>query len=270
MNGQMSNINLDNVDIGVDVDETQPYVVHFSNLNIANAGAGTRHIGVWGHGNKAAEVTIRGASFWGQLNQAVLWDNPGTLSVGDSRVVEWNIRRQQPAMIFSKGKVILHDSFFSYRQKRVGVAVRALPGVERVLMHHNLVSPHTVENQAGGATLEEGEPVALPSTSCGRACRWRSRRASGNRRGVGWTPSGIGSFNRPPVFDVPGSGDLLHHVAAGMAELHKRLVELPGGDAEEGRGHGGLVDGGHAGRVEVIVIHQDHLQIRAAGEDVVD
>ncbi|MCX6622455.1 MAG: glycosyl hydrolase family 28-related protein, partial [Acidobacteria bacterium] len=71
MNGQMTNINLDNVDIGVDIDETQPYVIHFSGLNIANAGAATRHIAFWGHGPKPAEVTIRGASFWGQLNQAV-------------------------------------------------------------------------------------------------------------------------------------------------------------------------------------------------------
>ena len=41
MNGQMSNINLDNVDVGFDLRETQPYVVHVSNLNIANAGVRT-------------------------------------------------------------------------------------------------------------------------------------------------------------------------------------------------------------------------------------
>jgi hypothetical protein len=155
MNGQMTNINLDNVDVGVDVDETQPYVIHFSNLNIANAGAGTRHIAVWGHGSKPAEITIRGASFWGQLNQAVLWENPGTFSMGDSRVVEWNIRRQQPAVILEKGKVILHDNSFSFRQKRIGVAVRVGAGVEQVLMHHNLMSGHSIENQAGAALLSE-------------------------------------------------------------------------------------------------------------------
>lgn len=156
MNGQMSNINLDNVDIGVDVDETQPYAVHFSNLNIANAGAGLRHIAVWGHGDKPAEVTIRGASFWGELNQAVKWENPGTLSIGDSRIVEWNIRKKQPAMIFNRGKVILHDSFFSFRKKQVGIAVQVNPDVSQVLMHHNLMSGHTVENRAGAALLEEG------------------------------------------------------------------------------------------------------------------
>ncbi|MCX6622454.1 MAG: hypothetical protein NTY38_15585, partial [Acidobacteria bacterium] len=88
-------------------------------------------------------------------NQAVVWENPGTLSMGDSRVVEWNIRREQPAVILEKGKVILHDNHFSFRQKRIGIAVRIGPGVEQVLMHHNLMSGHTVENQAGAAALLE-------------------------------------------------------------------------------------------------------------------
>ncbi|MEW5980472.1 MAG: hypothetical protein AB1898_32190 [Acidobacteriota bacterium] len=48
MNRQLTDINLDNVDIGIDVRVTQPYAVHVSNLNIANAGAGTNHVVIWG------------------------------------------------------------------------------------------------------------------------------------------------------------------------------------------------------------------------------
>jgi hypothetical protein len=48
MNGQMSNVNFDNVDIGLQMSNTQPYAVHISNLNIANAGGGTNHIGIQG------------------------------------------------------------------------------------------------------------------------------------------------------------------------------------------------------------------------------
>ena len=64
MNGQMTDVNLDNVDVGLDVKATQPYAIHISNLNIANAGAGSDHIAIWGQesGNKA-ELDVRGASF---------------------------------------------------------------------------------------------------------------------------------------------------------------------------------------------------------------
>lgn len=154
MNGQMTNVNLDNVDIGLDVEATLPYVIHFSNLNIANAGAGKRHIGVWGHGDTAAEITIRGASFWGQLNRAVVWENPGTLSMGDSRVVEWNVAGG-PAVVLERGRAILHDTAFAVRKGRTGVAVKVGAGAERVILHHNLLNGHSIDNQ-GKSTAADG------------------------------------------------------------------------------------------------------------------
>ena len=47
-NGQFSNINFDNVDVGLLFNNTQPYGVFISNLNIANAGNGVRHVGIMG------------------------------------------------------------------------------------------------------------------------------------------------------------------------------------------------------------------------------
>ena len=153
MNGQMSNVNLDNVDIGLDVEETQPYAIHFANLNIANAGAGQRHVAVWGHGAKPAEISIRGASFWGSLNHALAWENPGTVSIADSRVVEWNVR-DGPAMVVDGGRAMLHDNAFAVKSQRTGVAVRIGPGAERVIVHHNLLNGHSVKNEGTSAEVD--------------------------------------------------------------------------------------------------------------------
>lgn len=59
-NGQLSNINFDNVDVGIDVYETQPYGILISNLNVANAGGGTNRLAIWGHPNGNAHLVIRG------------------------------------------------------------------------------------------------------------------------------------------------------------------------------------------------------------------
>jgi hypothetical protein len=154
MNGQMSNVNLDNVDIGLDVEATLPYAIHFANLNIANAGAGKRHIAIWGHGDQPAEITIRGASFWGLLNQALVWANPGTISLSDSRVVEWN-SAQHPAMIVQRGRAILHDNSFVVRNRQTGVAVRIDEGAENAIVHHNLLNGHAVKSE-GTRRIVEG------------------------------------------------------------------------------------------------------------------
>jgi hypothetical protein len=62
-NGQLSNINFDNVDVGIDVYETQPYGILISNLNVANAGGGRIKTAIWGHPNADAHIVIRGNQF---------------------------------------------------------------------------------------------------------------------------------------------------------------------------------------------------------------
>ncbi len=139
MNGQMSNVNLDNVDIGIDASATQPYVVHVSNLNIANAGAGTQHIGILGRpGAAESELAVRGASFWGTLEQAVRWQNPGTLSIGDSRFVQSTFK--QPTVEILAGKAILHDNSFTAWRKKTTTALAVGPDAAAVSFHHNLMN----------------------------------------------------------------------------------------------------------------------------------
>jgi len=65
MNGQMTDIDLDNVDIGLDVNATQPYAVHISNLNIANAGAGTEHVAIWGRKSSSRRAQRAGRQLLG-------------------------------------------------------------------------------------------------------------------------------------------------------------------------------------------------------------
>jgi len=125
-NGQMTDVDLDAVDIGIDVQFTQQPGVSFSNLAIANDNRGRDHIAVWGrspheaaaqyrHLNgldytepNAAVVFIHGGSFWGQLNRVVRWECPGTISLSDSRLVPWVLNG--PMIEILAGQAIIHDN----------------------------------------------------------------------------------------------------------------------------------------------------------------
>ena len=173
MNGQMTDIDLDNVDIGLDVNTTQPYAVHISNLNIANAGAGTEHVAIWGRkSSQAAELSVRGASFWGFIKQVLRWENPGTVSLSDARLIPWNIQR--PMMELLAGGALIHDNFFQpYRQEHIedywyhdplratgnGTAVRIGPGVNNVMLHNNQLNGNRIVNESErGVSLANNQP----------------------------------------------------------------------------------------------------------------
>ncbi len=155
MNGQLSDINLDNVDIGLDVRNTQPYGIHISNLNIANAGGGTHHVAILGEdqsGKGWADIDVRGASFWGELKQAVRWDIGGVLSISDSRFVNWD--RRLPAVAIERGDLIFHDNFFHARK---GMAVCVGAGAKSFVVHDNLLNGNLIDKKscAGWAPAAE-------------------------------------------------------------------------------------------------------------------
>ena len=167
MNGQMTDINLDNVDIGMDASVTQPYAVHVSNLNIANAGAGTEHVAIWGRkSDKGAELSVRGASFWGFIKQVLRWENSGAVSLSDARLIPWNI--EGPMMEILAGRALIHDNFFQpYRQEHIedywshdpvtakngGIAVHIGPEVDSVMVHGNQLTGNKIVNEAGERAL---------------------------------------------------------------------------------------------------------------------
>ncbi|MEW5979571.1 MAG: hypothetical protein AB1898_27555 [Acidobacteriota bacterium] len=135
---------------------------HVSNLNVANAGAGTNHVAIWGRkGSERAELSLRGASFWGFLKQILRWENLGTVSLSDSRLIPWDT--QQPMVEILAGRAFLHDNLLQrYRQGRTegkwslrpvtsgkdAVGFRVGPDAENAMVHGNQLTGNAIVNEA--------------------------------------------------------------------------------------------------------------------------
>ncbi len=152
MNGQMSNINFDNVDIGLQLIDTQPYAVHISNLNIANAGGGAKHIGIEGLPGASA-LNVNGASFWGSLYQPVSWNNSGLLTLSNARFLSWS--SAYPAINIISGRAILRGNYFT---DNVGVAIQVGPRTDRVMLLGNMLVGNTVRNSGPRTVSANNQP----------------------------------------------------------------------------------------------------------------
>src|SRR6266568_3536466 len=146
MNGQMSNVNFDNVDIGLQLSDTQPYAVHISNLNIANAGGGTKHIGIQALPGPS-DLNVNGASFWGAIRQPVSWGGTGLLTLSNARMLAWD--SSTPAVAILAGRAILQGNYFT---DSIGTAIRVGPATERVMILGNMLSGN-VMSLSGTNTL---------------------------------------------------------------------------------------------------------------------
>ena len=145
MNGQMSNVNFDNVDIGLDLTETQDYAVHISNLNIANAGSGANRIGIrsqTAQTGKKAQLTVNSASFWGGFRQCVSWNNEGFLSLSHARCLAWD--NTQPAIDILFGRAMLSENYFT---DSIGTAFHVGTSADRVMIINNELVGNTINNQ---------------------------------------------------------------------------------------------------------------------------
>jgi len=152
MNGQMSNVNFDNVDIGLQLKDTQPYAVHISNLNLANAGGGTNHIGIQGIPG-ASGLNVNGASFWGSLRQPVSWNNSGLLTLSNARFLSWD--STQPAINIISGRAIIQGNYFT---DNVGVAIRVGNATDRVMVLGNMLVGNTVSLSGPRTTTANNQP----------------------------------------------------------------------------------------------------------------
>jgi hypothetical protein len=180
MNGQMSDVDLDAVDIGIDARYTQQPGVSFSNLAIANDSRGKDRIAVWGRSAKdAASQTrhlngldltepntvalfIRGGSFWGQLKRVVKWENTGVLSLSDSRMAPWVL--DGPMIEILAGQALIHDNSMTIypgvvKDAAPGTAISVGRGVDSVSVHDNQLNGNLIESAAGDhATLSNNRP----------------------------------------------------------------------------------------------------------------
>lgn len=152
MNGQLTDVGLDAVDIGLDVQATQGEGIAFSNLSIANDDRGAERVAIWGRpGPQGAYLFIRGAAFWGELRRIVKWENSGTLSLSESQLTPF--RLNGPMVELLAGRAMLHDNnieiFPGLKSRKPGTAIVIGAGVKAALIHGNLLNENAIVNAAG-------------------------------------------------------------------------------------------------------------------------
>ena len=131
-NGQFTNVDFDNVDIGIDAEATQPYGVFVSNLNLANAGNGNSRVAIRGQGGDS-QIVVRGMSVWGEVIKVVDWNTGGKFSVDDFVVMNW--ARSAPAAFDMRGgRVSIRGGYFNDNQ---GIAVHIHAAVDRAIVTSN-------------------------------------------------------------------------------------------------------------------------------------
>ena len=143
-NGQFTDINFDNVDIGIEVLHTQLAGILFSNLNLANAGAGANQIGILGREVNETKpldvaVTIRGASFWGRFQQHVHWSHRGLISISDSLFRQWNA--SSTAIEIQQGRAMINNNYFT---DQIGNAITVSEDVDKVTITNNQFNNNTL------------------------------------------------------------------------------------------------------------------------------
>jgi hypothetical protein len=143
-NGQFTDINFDQVDIGIDVSYTQTEGILFSNLNLANAGGGSIRFGILGrqvNGTRPndASVVIRGASFWGHFEQNIVWAHPGLISISDSLFIAWNSTK--PCIDIQAGRAMINNNYF---KDNIGNAITLNENVDRVSITNNQLTGNTL------------------------------------------------------------------------------------------------------------------------------
>ena len=154
----ITNLQLDNVDIGIDAQNTNAYGVLISNLNIANAGGGSEHIAIRSMGGGHANLLIKNASFWGDLEQVVKWEGTGTLSLSGARIGTW--RRTKPAIEILAGRAMITHSWFPDPKQETngtettGVAIKLGPNTDRVSILGNQLVGNTMNIDEATKVLE--------------------------------------------------------------------------------------------------------------------
>ncbi len=153
MSGEMSNINFDNVDIGLQLSATASdgMTVQISNLTLGNDGGGTNHIGIQGIPGKS-ELIVNGAVFLG-FYQPVTWNNSGVLTLSNGRFLGWESSLQGINLI--SGRAIIQGNYFT---DDVGVAIRVGTGTDRVMLLGNMLVGNTINQSGPDTTSANNQP----------------------------------------------------------------------------------------------------------------
>jgi len=152
-NGQFSNINFDNVDVGLALYSSQLYGLMFSNLNIANAGGGTSRTAIVCFPGDSVYLMLRGGSFWGDLTQVVNWQCSGLISFADSILQDW--QPSHPALEVSAGRAIFRGNYF---HDKIGIAISIHSTTDRAMVIGNELVGNTLSISLGRTVVDDNDP----------------------------------------------------------------------------------------------------------------
>jgi len=154
MNGQMSNVNFDNVMVGLDVACTQPYAVHVTNLNVASPASTRVAYGIHGNAGANGDLTVTNASFWGPgIKQALRWECAGVVSLSFARIIDWDGAAGAVEILLSRA-MIQH----CYFRDVVGTAVKVGPGADRVMIVGNELVGNHIQDQGPRTLVASNHP----------------------------------------------------------------------------------------------------------------
>ena len=158
MNGQMSNINFDNVTRGLQLLGTQSMGVHISNLNIAQATPTAVSYGIEAQPTNPSYLNVNGASFWGVTKSPVYWNSTGLLTLSNARFLSsWNTNNNGAAIEIAGGRAMIHDNYF---KDLVGTAIKVNSGssVDRIMICNNELVGNTITNQGPHTIISNNDP----------------------------------------------------------------------------------------------------------------
>lgn len=168
MNGQLTNVGLDAVDVGIWIKDTQGPGISISNLSVANDNNGREHIAILGSPGisnspnrvitGAAYLYINGGSFWGWWNRIIKWENDGVLSMSSSRFAPFQLNGPMAELL--TGQIQLQNNTFSMYpgvKPRAGVGILVGPKVKNASIHDNLMNGLSVENPSGRAVVNNNQ-----------------------------------------------------------------------------------------------------------------
>lgn len=158
-NGQLTNLNLDSVGIGIDVHATKPQGVQVANVNAALGSYKdlySERRAIWGREGMKGALSVRGLSVWGGFDEVVQWEaENGQLLLSSSILAAW---AGPSAINIEKGRAMIHGNCFTQPLGKKSVTVGS--GAGTVTIFHNQLSGNPIENHGPRTTMSDNPQEA--------------------------------------------------------------------------------------------------------------
>lgn len=94
-------------------------------------------------------IHVRGGSFWGDIEQAVVWNNAGLLAISDSQFNGWS--KDKSCIEINAGRAMIRGNYF---QDVIGTALAIGPNSDRVLATGNELIGNKIKNEGKDTLIE--------------------------------------------------------------------------------------------------------------------